>query len=603
MQLLGLKTQPTPGVFMNQEELKKCRTLAEVVQFRAQYQPHKVCCTFLNKDIASPITYAELDQHAKAIASCLHQQGIKPGDRVLLLFSPGLLFIQAFIACNYAGCIAVPIYPPIQNKIMDKALRIIANCKPSIVLMAKEHLKLCDYTDGTIPYFSNIPCYAIDDIDLIESHRWQPPTIDKNQVAFLQYTSGSTMHPKGVMVGHHNLLDNLERIYDVYHMSDETVLFSWLPPQHDMGLIGGILSPIYGGFPVILMSSFAFLQNPLSWLQNITKFKVTCSPSPNFAYDYCVKRIKEEKKQGLDLSSWDVASNGAEPIRKETLDHFYHAFKAYGFRKEAFYPCYGLAETTLIVSGATPLANYRSLILAKDEYRDHRVHFASETDPESYHLVGCGHPVLTVRIVNPKTLTLCEVGNVGEIWVHGDSVAQGYWEQPEETEYAFHALIKDDPSQKNYLRTGDLGFMHEGELYVTGRIKDLIILYGKNHYPQDIEYSLNQSSIQNQLGKCAAFVIQKNHEYKLILMCEVKDQWMHSEKQEELFTSIFKIVYQIHQLEIDTIVFIPLKSLPLTTSGKIRRNFCRQHLVEKTLPIVATWELNKIRGKNETVSL
>jgi acyl-CoA synthetase (AMP-forming)/AMP-acid ligase II len=584
---------------MINKKILQCPSLVDAVRLRALQSPKQITCTFLNRNSEETITYGDLDQHARAIAAMIQAEGGQPGDRILLLFSPGLPLIQAFLGCLYAGCVAVPIYPPAQGKLLEKAHRIITNSQPKLVFMSSDHLsKFADPDQKTRPHFAQIPSFAIESIKLENSHHWNPVKTNAEDLAFLQYTSGSTMHPKGVMIGHHNLLDNLNKIYNVYEMSDESIMFSWLPPHHDMGLIGSILTPIYGGFPVIMMSPFSFLQNPVSWLKNITQYKATISGSPNFAYDYCVKRIKEEKKQGLDLSSWQIAFNGAEPIRRETLEQFYQAFKDYGFRKEVFYPCYGLAEATLLVSGGIPGIQCRTVTLAKDQYQDHRVHFAQEKSPDSHNLVSCGRMIQHVKIVDADTHILCDNDQIGEIWVRSESVSKGYWQQDKETKHAFYGAIKDDESKQFYLRTGDLGFIHEEELYVTGRIKDLIILYGKNHYPQDIEYSVLHSPVHPQLGKCAAFVIQIDHRYKLTLMCEVKDRFMDKKTQDELFNSIFELVYQSHQLEIHTIVLIPLKAMPHTTSGKIRRNFCRSHLLDNTLPVVAIWQLeNKNKNK------
>lgn len=581
---------------MTKEELLNCSSLVDVVRLRALYSPQKISCTFLNKELEETMTYEALDKQARAIAATLQARGVQPGERILLLFAPGLPLIQAFFGCLYAGCIAVPIYPPVQEKLIDKAHRINANSTPCLVLMTADHLTKFTNTDKhSIPHFDQIPCLALDTIDLKISDQWKPIQFTGIEIAFLQYTSGSTMHPKGVMVGHQHLLDNLNKIYTAFGMNDETVLFSWLPPHHDMGLIGCILTPIYSGVPVIMMSPFSFLQNPLSWLKNITQYKATISGSPNFAYDYCVKRIKEEKKQGLDLSSWQVASNGSEPVRVETMNQFYHAFKKYGFHKEAFYPCYGLAEATLLVTGGTPGTGYKTLTLAKEEFQNHRVHFAEEKTPGSYSLVSCGHLIQNVKIVDPEQLTPCDVDQVGEIWVNSPSVTAGYWKQPEEREHSFHGKIKEDTSSDVYLRTGDLGFIHEDELYVTGRIKDVIILYGKNHYPQDIEYTLLHAPLHSHLGKCAAFVVQENNEYTLTVMCEIKNRFINEKEQDTLFNSIFELIYQAHQLEVQTIVLIPLKAMPHTTSGKIRRNFCRTHWLDRTLPIVATWQLKKTK--------
>lgn len=581
---------------MMREEVRKCPSLVDVIRLRAFTTPEQIVCTFLHKETELTMNYRQMDQQARAIAVALKEQGAKPGDRILLLFSPGLPLIQAFLGCLYAQCIAVPIYPPAQEKLVEKAQRIVMNSQPYLVLMTADHItKFCDIDKNSQATFAKIPCLAMESIPLERHEDWQAAKIHGHDIAFIQYTSGSTMHPKGVMISHLNLLDNMEKMCVAFRVDEETVLFSWLPPHHDMGLIGYILTPIYGGVPVVLMSPFSFLESPFSWLNNIGKYKVTISGSPNFAYDYCIKRIKEEKKQGLDLSSWKIASNAAEPVRQETMEHFYEAFKDYGFRKEAFYPCYGLAEATLFVTSGIPGTHYKTLTLDKKQYQDHRIHFAAENSPDSYVLVSCGSPVQTVKIVDPDTLKSCDIDQVGEIWVHSDSVAQGYWEQQEETEHAFHGMIQGDESKQTYLRTGDLGFMHDNELYVSGRIKDLIILYGKNHYPQDIEYSLTHSPMRALISKCAAFVVQTGQEYELTVMCELKDPSLSATARDELFDAIFKRTYQLHQLEINTIVLIPVGAMPHTTSGKVRRNFCRKHLLDNSLPVIARWQLNRVK--------
>ncbi|KTD74622.1 fatty acyl-AMP ligase [Legionella waltersii] len=577
-------------------ELLQCQTLAEVVQIRAQESPEKITCTFLNRDAEEHMTYKALDRHAKAIASTITEYGAKPGDRILLLFSPGLSLIQAFLGCLYAGCIAVPIYPPAQEKLLDKAQRIIRNAAPVLTLMLSDFMHKFAETNREIPLFLGTRVIPLESVSLAKASLWEKTSASKSDLAFLQYTSGSTMHPKGVMVSHQNLIDNVLKIHHSSQMDDDSILFSWLPPHHDMGLIGCILTPIFAGFSTIMMSPFSFLQNPLSWLKHISRYKVTISGGPNFAYDYCVKRIKEEKKEGLDLSSWKIAFNGAEPIRKETLDHFYSAFKDYGFHKEAFYPCYGLAEATLLVACVNPYQGFTYLTLDKEPFKDHRVNFVEEGAPGSYQLVSCGHQIQSVKIIDPDTLQPCDNDQVGEIWVQSNSVSQGYWEQEKETKQAFHGYINGDNSGPRYLRTGDLGFLHDDQLYVTGRIKDLIIIYGKNHYPQDIEYSLMHADFHKLLGKCSAFVVQEGPEYKLVVMCEVKNKGMGQEEQDKLFNEIFELIYRNHQLEANTIVFVPLKSLPHTTSGKIRRSFCRKHLLENTIPVLASWHLNLEEG-------
>lgn len=568
------------------KSLESCQSLVDVVHFRAQSTPQRISCIFLQKETENTMTYDELDNAARAIAARLQALGLQPGDRVLLLYAPGLPLIKALFGCFYAGCIAVPIYPPAQEKLIDKAQRIIANSQPRLVLLAAEHVNKFTTLEAHLS-LCQIPTLASDSIDIAEGSQWQSPALASTDVALLQYTSGSTMHPKGVMVSHRNLLDNLEKLDTALQINEDSVYFSWLPPHHDMGLMGCILMPIYSGIPTVMMSPFSFLQNPLAWLKNITKYRATISGSPNFAYDYCVKRIKEDKKAGLDLSSWKVAFNGAEPVRADTMERFYAAFKDYGFRKDAFYPCYGLAEATLLVSSGTPGVPYSTVHLAKAAYQENRVQFTSADDPERHTLVGCGQRIQTVKIIDPDTRIPSAPYTIGEIWVHSDSVAQGYWNQAEETALAFHGCVIGDSSGQQYLRTGDLGFVHEGEVYITGRIKDLIILYGKNYYPQDIEYTIMHAPIHSMLGKCAAFVVQEGQDYRLTVMCEVKNRHLAESELAALFTNVVDLVYQTHQLKIDTIVLIPLKTMPHTTSGKIRRNFCRQYWLDKSLDVVA----------------
>ncbi|MDP1602884.1 MAG: fatty acyl-AMP ligase [Legionella sp.] len=577
-----------------------CETLVDVLTYRGQNNATKNACIFLGKgDSADEITYEKLADKAKLIALYLKENGLKKGDRALLIFVPGLELTTAFFGCLYAGVIAVPVYPPINPKLLEKTKRVVKNSTPNIILSTEESIikfatgddeENFAQTSNKQRYFEKLPCLATDKLLPATLENWQQPALNRDDIAFLQYTSGSTMHPKGVMVNHGNLLDNLAKIYRSFGLHADTIFFSWLPPYHDMGLIGNLLTPIYGGLSLVQMTPFSFLQNPVSWLKNIQKYKATFSGAPNFAYDYCVKRIKEEKKEGLDLSSWQLAFNGAEPIKAETMERFYQAFKNYGFKKEAFYPCYGLAEATLLATGGPLGVNYRTVRVAKEHFQENKVHFVEEGE-QGYTLVSSGQTIQTIKIVDPDTLIECGKDTVGEIWINGPSVAAGYWQQPEETELAFKGKIADDPSNVDYLRTGDLGFIHDDELYVTGRIKDLIILYGKNHYPQDIEYTLHHCAFHHLLGDCAAFVMTVENDYRLTVMCEVKNRYLEKAEQEYLFNSIFETVYQQHELEIHTIVLIPSKTIPKTTSGKIRRNFCRQHLGNNTIPVIATWQL------------
>lgn len=574
------------------------KSLVELLLSRSYEKANHVACTFLQPGLSleESLTYQDLDNRARSIAAAMQSQGVKKGDRVLLVFVPGLALIEAYFACLYAGAIAVPVYPPTNKKLLDKTQRIIKNATPTLSLMTQSHQDKFEQDTAALkqhPLF-NGSCILTDKLIARDHDAWQPVSIESDDIAFLQYTSGSTSYPKGVLISHGNLLDNLVKIYQYFGMNERSIGFGWLPPYHDMGLIGNILTPIYGGYQAVLMTPFSFLQHPLSWLKNIDKYKVTISGSPNFAYDYCVKRIQEEKKQGLDLSTWELAFNGAEPMHHETMERFYQAFKDYGFKKEAFLPCYGLAEATLMVTCGIPKKGYHTLTVSKAHFQDHRVHFVASSCPNHQVLVSSGRLVQSVKIVDTETLRQCDKDVVGEIWVNSPSVAKGYWQQQDETEEAFHARIVDDPSATLYLRTGDLGFIHDDELYVTGRIKDLIILYGKNHYPQDIEYTLHHSPLlQAKLGTCAAFVTAVDGEYRLTVMCETKRRQLEKEEQELLFSAIFELIYQAHQLETNRIILIPPKSIPKTTSGKIRRNFCRQQARTDKIPQVGLWQLTE----------
>jgi len=575
-----------------------CQSLVDVLSYQAENYPSKTAYIFLNEAsfAEEKLTYAELDIKAKALAVAIQEQGLKKGDRALLIFAPGLDLICAYFGCLYAGVIAIPVYPPLNAHLLEKTQLLMKNSKPRLLLATQDSIMHLGKPDGNTDCerwaFEKLPCLATDHITpiFVFAERWHKPDIQPQDIAFLQYTSGSTMDPKGVIISHGNLLHNIALINQGFRTNSQSIALAWLPPYHDMGLIGHILAPLYSGVTSILMAPFSFLKNPLGWLKNIHKYKATITGGPNFTYDYCVRRIGEEKKAGLDLSSWQIAYNGAEPIRADTMERFYHAFKDYGFRKEAFNPCYGLAEATLFVTGKVDVESYQTVTLVKEHLQNHKIQIVADSQTETIKLVSSGKMLQTVKIVDPEKLSECEKDTVGEIWVDGASVAQGYWRQEDETAHAFHGKIKDDDTNTSYLRSGDLGFLHNEELYVTGRIKDLIILYGKNHYPQDIEHTVSHCHPQICAGNLAAFTTEVNDEFKLSLVCEVQDQNMETTEQEHLFKTINTAIYQNHQLEVHNIVLIPPKAIPKTTSGKIRRNFCRQSLSQKTLPVIASWQ-------------
>ena len=360
-----------------------------------------------------------------------------------------------------------------------------------------------------------------------------------------------------------------------------------------MGLVGGVLQPLYGGFPVTLMSPVDFLQKPLRWLQANSRYKATTSGGPNFAYDLCVRRITDEQKATLDLSNWEVAFNGAEPIRADTLERFAAAFEPCGFRASAFYPCYGMAETTLIVSGGVKATQPTIKIIQGEPLEQNQVVPAFNQKDGTRTLVSCGQTRLEQQIViaHPETLKICLPDEVGEIWVSGDSVAQGYWNRSEETEHTFKAYLADS-GEGPFLRTGDLGFLHDGEIFITGRIKDLIIIRGRNHYPQDIELTVEQSHAALRLSHGAAFSVDVDDVEQLVIAQEVERSYLRNLNVNEIVTAMCQSVAQQHEIQIYAILLLKTGSIPKTSSGKIQRYACRTGFLNNSLDVVSDWIAN-----------
>jgi 8-amino-7-oxononanoate synthase len=431
--------------------------------------------------------------------------------------------------------------------------------------------------------------------------KWDMPDVHGDTLAFLQYTSGSTGTPKGVMLDHSNLLHNSALIAHAFEHTRSGSGVFWLPSYHDMGLIGGILQPLYVGRPNILMSPMSFLQKPYRWLSAISRFGGTTSGGPNFAYDLCVRKITPEQKATLDLSSWLVAFNGAEPVRADTVEAFCQAFEPCGFRREAFYPCFGLAEATLIVSGGyakrPPVIRwFDAAALANNQVAD------AEPEEEGVHaLVGCGEtlPDQTIVIADPDTMTRAAPDQIGEIWVSGPSVAKGYWQQPQATQETFRAFLKDT-GEGPFLRTGDLGFMKDCELFVTGRIKDLLILHGANVYPQDIELTVYRSH-PHLLPDCgAAFTVESEGQERLVVVQEIHRR--HRADAGEVFQAIRRAVAEEHDLPVEAMVLVEAGSIPKTSSGKIQRHACRAAYLSRCLAVVAQWQAGRDQPLSTAVS-
>ncbi|MDF5736305.1 MULTISPECIES: fatty acyl-AMP ligase [unclassified Nostoc] len=576
-------------------------TLVELLSYRAKNQPEQKAYTFLQsiEKEAESLTYEELHLEAQAIAASLQSLNIV-GERALLLYQPGLDFIAAFFGCLYAGVIAVPAYPPRRNQKLSRLQAMTADAQAKIVLTSKSLLdNLQTSFNQEDLEISGLHWLATDELSNDLAQAWQPQELDGNTLAFLQYTSGSTGTPKGVMITHGNLLHNEQMIEKAFGHTNKTIVVGWLPVFHDMGLIGNVLQPLYLGVPCILMSPVEFLQKPIRWLQAISHYKATTSGGPNFAYDLCIRKVTPEQLTTLDLSSWEVAFTGAEPIRAETLEQFASTFAPCGFRKEAFYPCYGMAETTLIVSGGEKTALPITCNVEKAALEQNRIVKQHKSHGDTLTIVGCGQSPADqkVVIVDPQSLTMCASEQVGEIWVAGPSVAQGYWNQPEETEKTFHAYladtgVDDSATSVSFFRTGDLGFLQDGELFITGRLKDVIIIRGQNHYPQDIELTVEKSHPALRPGSGAVFSVDFKNSERLVIVQEVERSYLRKLNVQEIVGNVRQAVIAQHGLDIFATVLIKTGSIPKTSSGKIRRQACRSAFLAGSLDVMEDWSEN-----------
>jgi acyl-CoA synthetase (AMP-forming)/AMP-acid ligase II len=534
-------------------------TVVELLRRRACEQPTQLAYTFLldGEGEEARLTYGELDARARAIATLLQSLDVT-GGRVLLLYPSGLDYIAAFFGCLYAGVVAVPAYPPrpaAQNRNFPRLRAIVNDCSPTVALSTGAILGAVEKRLAQHPDLMSMRWLSTDNLSAALANEWQEPALSSHTLAFLQYTSGSTATPKGVMVSHGNLLHNERMISLAFGQTAQSIIVGWLPLYHDMGLIGNVLQPLYLGARCILMAPTAFLQRPLRWLDAIARYKATTSGGPNFAYELCVRKTTAEQRAGLDLSSWTTAFNGAEPVRPETMQRFAEVFGPCGFRFESFAPCYGLAEATLIVTGGRPSAEPIVTKFDAAGLEHNQVRPASATD-QARSLVNCGRTLLSQKLVlvEPESATQCGPDSVGEIWVAGPSVTHGYWQRPEETAQTFDAYLADVGAGP-FLRTGDLGFLHEGRLFVTGRLKDLIVIRGRNHYPQDIEATVERSHAALRPGCGAAFSIDVADEERLVVVQEIE----HRQRPDmnAVHDAIRQALFEEHEVLAHAILLVP----------------------------------------------
>jgi amino acid adenylation domain-containing protein len=566
----------------------------DVLQAWAAERPDHEAFGFLahGERLESTLSYGALDRRARALGARLAEAGYA-GERLLLVYPSGLAFIEAFFGCMYAGAIAVPVYPP-ASRGLDRLEAIAQDARAAAILTTTPVRAGL----GRSAALAGLPTVATDDLPLDAEVTWIPAAPAPDDLAFLQYTSGSTASPRGVMVSHANLMANARAIQAATRVSDDAVFLSWLPLYHDMGLMGMVLQPLYLGCRALLMSPTAFLQRPMRWLEAISRHGVTTSGGPDFAFALCAARATPEAIAQLDLSRWSLAFSGAEPVRPATLEAFATAFAPAGFRRTALYPCYGLAEATLFVSGGDPAASPRSLSLQPEALAAHRALPAAPGAP-SAPLVGCGGATAgtTVRIVAPGTHMACPDGHVGEIWVAGAQVARGYWERPAETASTFGARL--DGVDAPFLRTGDLGFVADGELYVTGRLKDMLVIRGRNLYPQDLERTAEASHAALVPGGAAAFAVPGPDGERVIIAAEVR---RGATDLDAVPGAVRRAVAETHGVSPAAVALLRLGGLPRTSSGKVRRAESRARYLDGRLaPVsIASWVGSPAAAVTET---
>jgi len=587
----------------------RASNLAEVIRSNLLADSQRSLVAFIDEDTddRTEISNGELDALACAMARQLLDRAV-PGERALVITPPGRDFVVAFLGCLYAGVIAVPASPPVGASLargLARLNRILTDSRPSVVIGPRQWLEMMVLpgADGTPSPLKALPSIAVDELDMDGVDTFSLAVRDAGDPVFLQYTSGSTGNPKGVQVTHGNLLSNLQVI--TRHMVDlddpRTSVVSWLPPYHDMGLIGCLLTPLFAPMPVTLLSPTAFLRDPIRWLQWISRQGATISGGPNFAYDLCARKFTADRVGDLDLSTWNVAFNGAEPLRAETLVRFAEIFAPYGFHADSFMPCYGLAESTLMVSTASMgrgfvASTYDAQGIAEGIARRPQPGALSRT------LVASGVPATgqTLAIVDVERGVPLGPRHIGEVWLSGPSVAAGYWGTSEATTEVFGArLTKGDGS--TYLRTGDLGFMDDGQLYIAGRVKDVIICAGLNHHPQDLEHSIDACHAAIRPGSGVAVSVLDDASERLLVVQEVRNE-PDADTSREICAAIRKAIAEEHNVAVHDIALVPPGSVLKTTSGKLRRSATRDALLRGELRPTYRWTVAEEPSSPELVA-
>jgi acyl-CoA synthetase (AMP-forming)/AMP-acid ligase II len=556
---------------------RQTNSLIDLLRDRAAAQGDATAFTFLDSGEreGGALTWNALEARSRAIGAAIAAR-VPAGARVLIMLEPGVDFVPAFFGVLYAAAIAIPTYPPGATRADRSSVRLrgmIADAGVSLVLSSSTVRAQAAALQAMVPELAGLPWIDVDAVGEELAEAWRVPRCDHGTIGLLQYTSGSTAVPRGVVVTHGNLLDNLARGAAPANYNADSIAVSWLPVNHDMGLINGVLQPVFSGYAAYLMSPAAFLQRPARWLQAISRYGATHSGGPNFAYDLCTRRIGEEERSALDLSTWRVAYNGSEPVRGSTLEAFHRAFAGCGFAWTAMRPAYGLAESTLLVSSGPP---------------DGPV-FLETADGQRLVSSGVVEDAAAIRIVDPRSRRQIPDGLVGEIWVASPSVAQGYWNKPRESAAVFGAFTLD-PCDGPYLRTGDLACIVNGQLFVTGRIKDVMIVRGVKHYPHDLETTVEQAHPGIRAGCCAAFAVQRDGVERVALIAEMDSRRVPAELDlQEVLASIRRCITEGHHVSPCAVALVPAGTLPKTTSGKLQRFLCRDLFLAGGFDLLASW--------------
>jgi myxalamid-type polyketide synthase MxaE and MxaD len=567
-------------------------TLVALLRYRAHHQPTRIAYTFLadGESDARSWTYAELDERARAVAAWLQSEQV-PGARVLLLFEEGLDYLAALYGCMYADCLAVPVHPPDPRRLhrtLPRLQSIASDATVTAVLTTRDIEKGMVSALPEVPVLQSAAWLSLDTLSSAEADTWRDPEKGPDDLAYLQYTSGSTATPKGVMISHHNLMHQLRDFDTGYDHTPDSVLVSWLPATHDLGLVYGRFMPLFIGMRCVFMSPVSFMQRPIRWMKAISDYRGSHTPSPNFGFEVIARKTTAEQRASLDLSSLKVVLNGAEAIRWDSERMFIEALRPHGLRREAVTHAMGMSESTAKII-TEPIDRYppKFAYLDAEAFEDNRVVLVSEDAPHAREVASCGHTVLdtVVVIADPSTHACLGENRVGEMWVSGTTVAQGYYNREAATRETFGAHLSD--GRGPFLRTGDLAFIHENEVYLTGRLKDLVIIRGQNHHPQDIEWSLQETHPAIRPNCSAAFGVRQDNEERLAVITEVYPD--RATEPEPVFAAIRQAVGE-HGLMPCSIVLIAPRSLPKTSSGKIQRTKSRRLFIANELSVVARWD-------------